>query len=610
MNLTLKKLVSQMPNVPGVYQMYNESAQLIYVGKAKRLRNRVKSYFSRKNQNGKTTALMNQVSEIKIIVTTTENEALLLESNLIKQYHPRYNVLFRDDKSYPYLFLAIGQDFPRLDFHRGAKKELGRYFGPYPSASSVRENLALVQKLFKLRQCSESFFQHRTRPCLQYQIKRCTAPCVSFVNKEGYDKQVGHALLFLEGKSEVIIDDLVSKMQQASEKLDYEQAAMYRDQIATLRKLLAQQYIVGDTGNIDILGITIDKGHAAICVLFIRGGRLLGHRSFFPQIPSETNMSQVLSAFIPQYYLHPIHEEQPLERIITSCQVEDKVWLEEALVEIFKRKIKITDHARSEQFQRWQQMAYTNAKQALTTHLATKFTLAHQFELLQSTLKLSAPILRIECFDISHTFGEHTVASCVVFDPSGPVKTSYRRYNIREITAGDDYAALEQALNRHYIGLKSKDKPLPDLLVIDGGKGQRSRVSKVLEELQVTGVTLLAISKGPNRKPGLEQLWLSNNIPLKLTPDHAVLHLLQIVRDEAHRFAITGHRQQRAKARIHSKIEEIPGIGAKRRRDLLNYFGGWQELSQASATDIAKVPGISAKLATKIYQFCHQTEGV
>lgn len=603
---SLKKLAFKMPKSPGVYQMFNDAGQLIYVGKARRLNQRIKSYFRSNLNDRKTQVMMQQVADIKFIVTRTENEALLLESNLIKEFRPRYNVLFRDDKSYPYLFLSIGQPFPRLDFHRGPKKLSGRYFGPYPSAGAVRDNLALIQKLFKIRQCSDIFFAHRTRPCLQYQIKRCTAPCVNYVTEEDYQQQVQHALLFLEGNSATIIDDLVNKMQLASQQQHYEEALIYRDQIATLRKILAQQFIVGDTGNIDIIGIAMDKGCAAICVLFVRAGRLLGHRNFFPVVPTIAAPSEILEEFLPQYYLSPIREDQPLERIILALSIADKNWLQSALQQNMDSKLIITDKPRTEQFREWQQMAQNNAQQALNTHLAAKFSLAYQFEELQPTLNLPSAIQLIECFDVSHSSGEAAVASCVVFDPAGAVKSKYRRYNIRGIEPGDDYAALRQALSRHYAQLKAKDQPLPDLLIIDGGKGQLKQAIQVLEELQVSAVSILAISKGPTRKPGLEQLWFWGlNEPMKLPSDHPVLHLLQLIRDEAHRFAITGHRKQRSKSRVHSKLEEIPGVGVKRRRDLLNYFGGWQGLSQASVTEIAKVPGISVAMAQRIYDFCH-----
>lgn len=602
----MKNLVQDFPTQPGVYRMMNVEGKIIYVGKARNLRKRVGSYFRPRALDVKTAVLMSQVADIQVTITASENEALLLEANLIKEHRPRYNILFRDDKSYPYLFLSIGQDFPRLDFRRGAKREEGRYFGPYPSAGSVRENLALIQKLFKLRQCSDHFFRHRSRPCLQYQIQRCTAPCVGFVKKEEYAQQVKHALLFFAGKNEEIISDLIAKMEKASAALDFEQAAYYRDEINLLRTLQEQQSIVSDSGNIDVIGVAQQKDAIAITVIFIRNGRLLGNKSFFPHTPfSEHLKEEALSAFIPQYYLNPLHGEESVQCIVVSRTLPDKEWIQNALEENLQRKITITDRKQA-LYKQWQTMADTNAAYALSHHLAKQNKIAGQLEALQTVLHLSSPIQRMECFDISHTQGESPVASCVVFNDQGPLSRDYRRFNIQDITPGDDYAALRQALTRHYVRLKTEGKPLPDLLIIDGGQGQLKQAVEVFEELQISGVNLMGVSKGVSRKPGLEQLWLPGHKKSQRLPEnHPALHLIQMIRDEAHRFAITTHRKKRAARMKLSSLEEIPGIGPKRRRDLLRHFGGLQGLRRASVADILRAPGISELIAQRIFDYFH-----
>lgn len=594
-----------LTTAPGVYQMLDAQGHIIYVGKARNLRNRVKSYFQKNLGTRKTEVLMQLVDDIKIIVTGSENEALLLEANLIKRHHPRYNVLLRDDKSYPYLYLSTQDKFPRLDFHRGAKRLPGRYFGPYPNAGSVRENLALIQKLFKLRQCSDVFFANRTRPCLQYQIKRCTAPCVGYVSQQDYADQVASAILFLEGKNDLVMKQLVAQMEAASERLAYEEAAYFRDLITRFRKLQRQQFITSDQGNIDIIGAASRFGVVTVSVLFVRGGRLIGQKTFYPKVPIDTEVSSALAAFIPQYYLSPLRGEQPVERIILSEPLPEKKWIQAALRESFYKHLVISDR-RLEQYRQWQMMVKANASFALTQHLAAKDNVAIKLEALQNALHLPNPITRIECFDVSHTLGEATVASCVVFGEEGPLKKEYRRFNIEGITPGDDYAALHQALTRRYSRLKTGDGTLPDLLMIDGGKGQLNQAIRALEEIQVSGVLLLGIAKGPSRKPGLEQLYLHGREgAIILKPDNLGLHLIQFVRDEAHRFAISAHRTKREKARTQSPLENIEGVGAKRRRALLQHFGGFQALLRASIVEIAKVPGISESLARKIYDALH-----
>ncbi len=593
------------PSQPGVYQMLNSEGKVIYVGKARNLRRRVSSYFRLRPHDVKTAVMMAQVVDIQVTITASENEALLLEANLIKEHKPRYNILYRDDKSYPYLFLSIGDDFPRLDFHRGAKRLHGKYFGPYPSAGAVRENLALIQKIFKIRQCSDNFFLHRTRPCLQYQIQRCTAPCVNYVTKEAYAEQVQHVSLFFSGKNEEIIADLVQKMERAADLLQYEKAAAYRDEISLLRKIQEQQSMVSDSGNIDILGAAEQMGQVAIVVMFVRNGRLLGNKAFFPQTPPSSKIEEVLSAFIPQYYLNPIHRDEPIDRIVSTHTLTDKEWIQNALSELLQKKISITDRKLAI-YKQWQKMADTNAGFVLSQHLAKHNKVTAQLEALQKALELPNPIQRMECFDISHTSGEATVASCVVFNDQGPLSSDYRRFNIKEITPGDDYAALRQALIRHYTHIKAEEKPLPDLLLIDGGPGQLTQAISALEELQVSGVSLMAVSKGPSRKAGLEQLWRpGNKDSIRLPEDHPGLHIIQMIRDEAHRFAITSHRKKRAKLLTVSSLESIEGIGPKRRRDLLRHFGGLQGLRQASVADLMRVSGISEELAKRIFDFFH-----
>ncbi len=599
------KVPQGLPTQPGVYQMLNSQGKTIYVGKARNLKRRVSSYFRPRANNVKTAVMMAQVCDIQITITASENEALLLEANLIKKLRPRYNILYRDDKSYPYLYLSADDDFPRLDFYRGTKRLPGQYFGPYPSAGAVRENLALIQKLFKIRQCNNTFFAHRTRPCLQYQIQRCTAPCVSYVSKEAYSEQVHHVLMFFDGKNEEIIADLISKMEQAADIKDYERAAVYRDQIALLRKIQEQQSMVSDTGNIDVLGLAQQLDSVAIVVMFIRNGRVIGNKTFFPQMLLDSTPDEVLSAFIPQYYLNPLHGEEPIEKVVVNHHLPEKNWIENALQENLKRKINIVDKKEA-LYKQWTTMAETNANYMLNQHLAHHNKLNLQLELLQKTLNLSNNIQRIECFDISHTSGESTVASCVVFNDQGPLTSDYRRFNISNITPGDDYAALKQALSRHYTRIKAEEKPLPDLLIIDGGAGQLKQAQEVLEELQVSGVCLLAVSKGVTRKAGLEQLWLTDQKEsLRLPENHLALHLIQSIRDEAHRFAITSHRKRRAKTMTFSSLEQIEGIGPKRRRELLRHFGGLQGLRQASVIDLMRVSGVSEELAKRIFDYFH-----
>lgn len=588
---------------PGVYRMFDESAKLLYVGKAKNLKKRLASYFRKTGLAPKTAALVAKIAQVETTITANETEALLLEQTLIKQWRPPYNILLRDDKSYPYVFLSSG-DFPRLSIHRGAKKEPGRYFGPYPSAGAIRESLGLLQKAFLVRQCEDSFYRNRTRPCLQYQIKRCKAPCVNLVAREEYAEDIRHSVMFLEGRSNALADELSKSMEEAALALNFERAAEIRDQMALLRRVQDQQSMEGGTGNVDVVSATVSPGGACVHLITVRAGRVLGSKNFFPQVAIEEDTSEVLQAFLEQYYLGSLERDLPSELIVNAVH-EDFPTLISAIVELRGVELSITHRVRGTRA-RWQQLALTNAEQALGARLSSRLHLAARFQALAEALELDETPTRLECFDISHSSGEATVASCVVFGPEGPLKSDYRRYNIEGVTAGDDYAAMHQALSRRFRKAGEGEGKLPDVLLVDGGKGQLNMAREVLQELAVPELILLGVAKGVTRKPGLETLYLNDaEHEFTLPGDSPALHLIQQVRDEAHRFAITGHRARRGKARTTSTLESVAGIGPKRRRELLMHFGGLQELSRASLDEIAKAPGISRKLAELIYAALH-----
>ena len=586
---------------PGVYQMLSVSGEILYVGKARNLKKRVSSYFRSSGLAPKTAALMSHVAQIEVITTHTENEALILESNLIKQHRPRYNILLRDDKSYPYLYLSTDKKYPRLGFHRGARKGKGRYFGPYPSAGAVRESLRLMQKLFPVRQCEEGFFRNRSRPCLQHQIERCTAPCVDLISPEQYQEDVRHAVLFLEGKSGEVVEELVEKMGQAAEVLQYEEAARLRDQISSLRRVQEKQYISGERGNLDVVALAMQSGSASIQLFNFRHGQNLGSRSYFPKNVQGQSEAEVLYAFLAQHYL----DHQPPSEVLVSVLPEQSAWLQEVLSEQSGHKVAIRHQLRGDRA-RWMKMALENAELALNSRLSHTASAVARVEALQDALQLDQLPQRMECFDISHTMGEETVASCVVFEDGAPLKSDYRRFNIEEITGGDDYAAMRQALERRYTRLKKGEGKMPDLLLIDGGPGQCRQAHAVLEELQVEGVQILGVAKGPDRKEGQEKLFLDGRAAQTLPADAAALLLIQQIRDEAHRFAITGHRQRRAKKRRSSPLEGIAGVGPKRRQQLLKHFGGLQEVARAGIEDLAVVPGINREIAQRIYDRFHE----
>ena len=595
----LKNLTSQ----PGVYRMYNANADVIYVGKAKNLKKRVSSYFRKNLDSIKTRSLVRQIADMDVTVVNSETEAFILENNYIKKYRPRYNVLLRDDKSYPFIFLSA-HEHPRLSVHRGSRRFKGEYFGPYPSAWAVRESLRTMQKLFPVRQCEDSYYRARSRPCLQYQLKRCSAPCVEgYVSDEEYAQQVDLARMFLKGKNKQVIETLVGKMEQASQDLKFEDAARYRDQISALSKVQEQQHVSGDQEEMDVFGFVYRNGIASIQGLFIRDNKLLGSKSFFPKVPNESAAEEVLESFVLQFYL--AGNKSIPRHIVLPMALQEQASIEAVLSNEAGRKIQIFKGARAEK-KRYLDLANTNAETALEAKQNDQMSMFARFTELEQILDSEHPIQRMECFDISHTSGQQTVASCVVFNREGPYKTDYRRYNIEGITPGDDYAAMAQALARRYKSASAEGK-LPNILFIDGGKGQLAQAEAHFEDWPMDKRPLLiGVAKGTSRKPGLETLILAGNhdtIPLEA--DSSALHLIQHIRDEAHRFAIAGHRQRRQKAKRTSSLESVPGIGAKRRQALLKYMGGLQGVMQASKDEIAKVPGISTELAETIYEHLH-----
>ncbi|MEB8433473.1 excinuclease ABC subunit UvrC [Cocleimonas sp. KMM 6892] len=623
-----KSFLKTVPHKPGVYRMISEDEKILYVGKAKDLKNRVSSYFRGNIVNSRTYSMVKQIRDVQVTITATEAEALLLESNLIKKHQPRYNILLRDDKSYPYIYLSKHK-YPRLTFHRGAKKGKGQYFGPYPSAGAVRETLALLQKLFQVRQCENSYFSNRSRPCLQYQIKRCTAPCINEISEEEYKKQgVSHTIKFLQGKSQQVIEELVELMDKASNELNFEQAANYRDQIEQLRQVSQQQSISVGQSSVDVIALQFASNIASVQVLTIRNGHNLGNKNFFPKLPTffkeakgekgkgedkkESEIispeKSILSSFLSQYY---ISREIPSE-ILLSHKPEDNEPLEEMLSLKAEKKVTLAYKLRGDR-QRWVDMAARNAQHALSTHLASKAGVQKRVLALQEELGLDYIPARMECFDISHMMGEATVASCVVFGLEGAIKSEYRRYNISGIVGGDDYAAMHQALERRYKKAIEKDSKLPDILFIDGGKGQVTQAVDVLNKLQISGVDIIGVTKGEGRRQDMDTLTVlsqedgvsSVKEKIMLPAHSSALHLIQQVRDEAHRFAISGHRQRRKKTRNTSPLEGIEGLGPKRRQDLLKRFGGIRAITRASVEELSKVNGISAKLAQKIYDVFH-----
>jgi excinuclease ABC subunit C len=588
---------------PGVYRMLDSGGAILYVGKARNLKSRVTSYFRAAGMSAKTMALVARIADIEITVTSSETEALLLEQSLIKAHRPPYNIVLRDDKSYPYIALTDDPDYPRLTFHRGAKRKGMRYFGPYPSASAVRESLNILQKLFRIRPCEDSYFRNRTRPCLQHQIERCSAPCVRLIDKDDYASDVRHAVMFLEGRNQVILDEFKAAMDEAASRLEFERAAHIRDQIGQLRRVQEQQYVHTDAGEADVFAVAERSGVSCVQGLFLRGGRLLGQRTWFPKNELGVGQGELLEAFLGQYYFGGGERLIP-RATLTNVELPGASALADALARTSGSRVEVASAVRSARA-RWVGLAQENARLALEAYLADRQNTFARFVELQDALGLDEMPERLECFDISHSSGEATVASCVVFDLSGPAKSDYRRFSITGVSPGDDYGALRDALRRRYARLKSGEGKLPDILVIDGGEGQLRQATAVLDELQVDGLTVLSIAKGTTRKAGFETIHLAGHGEIHLSPQCGAMHLLQHLRDEAHRFAISGHRSQRGRKRRVSELEGIRGVGPRRRRELIRHFGSVPAIRAASREEIAKVPGISLALADEIHAALH-----
>ena len=603
-----KTFLKNVTNDPGVYRMFDKNDTVIYVGKAKDLKKRLSSYFRTNLSSKKTEALVAAIARIETTITTSETEALLLEHNYIKTYQPRYNVLLRDDKSYPYILLTK-ERHPRITAYRGSKKVIGEYFGPYPHAGAVRETLSLLQKLFPIRQCENSVYKNRSRPCLQYQIGRCAAPCVEgLVSDEDYNAQVDYARLFLQGKDQQVLDHLIGKMEQASQALNFENAARYRDQIQAVRAVTEKQFVSNERlDDMDILSIAYQHGVACVQVLFIRQGKVLGNRSYFPKVPANTDLSELTATFVGQFYLQAHQGRTVPNSIIVDHKLEAKEEIETLLTEQVGRKVSIQDNTKGTK-SKYLQLAQMNANAALALKLKETTLISERYQALQALLGIEK-IKRMECFDISHTMGEQTIASCVVFNDVGPLKSDYRRFNIEGITGGDDYAAMEQALKKRYDRDLEPEK-IPDIIFIDGGKGQLNRALQVFRELNVkwdkNRPHLIGVAKGVDRRAGQETLILSKEgREVNLDPDSLALHLIQHIRDESHHHAITGHRKKRQKAFTQSGLETIEGVGTKRRQSLLKYLGGMQGVKNATLDEIASVPGISKSLAETIFETLH-----
>ncbi len=598
----LDHLIKRLPNLPGVYKMLGKNGDIIYVGKAKSLKSRVNSYFAKTIDHPKTRALVQRIDNIETIITRSDTEALLLEQNLIKLHRPPYNVLLRDDKSYLYVFISADKPYPRLAYGRGkGQHQKGRFFGPFPSAHAAKQTLLMMQKMFMVRQCTNAFFAQRQRPCLEYQIKRCKAPCVGLVSPEEYADDVNNTIRFLKGEGTDLQVKLVGKMEQAAEDMNFEQAALYRDQLSMLREVQAKQAVYTVKGEADIIAIASQAGITCVHVMNVRNGQVLGGNNYFPDVDSENDIADNLSEFVSSFYFQ-VSDDLP-EELIISHELPDQTAMTEALTETFGKKVTLKTKVR-EQRSEWLTLAQMNANNALQTKLGDYLEVKSRFNALNEVLKeaLQGKSLdRIECFDISHTMGEATIASCVVADQGGLRKRDYRQYAIHGITGGDDYAAMKQVLNRRY-----SKQPLPDLLLIDGGKGQLNMAKDVLSELGILTQTLLVgVAKGEGRKAGLEVLHFIDREPLDLPADSKALHLIMHIRDEAHRFAITAHRKKRDKRRSSSVLEAIPGLGEKRRRELLNHFGGLQQLLGASQDEIGQVNGIGKVMANTIYKVLH-----
>ena len=592
--------VASLPTLPGVYRFLNAAGDVIYVGKAKDLRKRVTTYFQKTHASPRTTMMVSQIGAAEITTTRTEAEALLLENNLIKRENPRFNVVFRDDKSYGYI-LVTRHAFPQIRFYRGVHEKGNRYFGPFPSAWAVRETIGHLQKIFKLRTCDDTVFAHRSRPCLLHQIGRCSAPCVAKIDAESYARDIEQAQNFLEGRADDVTAELQRKMDQAAEALQYEEAAHYRDRVRMLQRVRSGQAVESaGGGDVDIVVAVESQGVWCVTLAMVRGGRHLGDRSFFPQNAVGLDACTVVEAFLDQHYA-----AQPVPARLVAEQIEDVAAMTDLLGEIAGRPVKVIQRPQGEA-RLWSQMARQNASLALITRIAAQETQEARAAALQEFMRAEAPVARIECFDISHTMGELPVASCVVYDKGAMQSSEYRRYNVKGVEPGDDYGAMRYAMNVRYRPLAEGEGKVPDLILIDGGLGQLNAARGVLIELGLAEIPMMGVAKGVERKPGMEQLIVPGEAePRSLPPDHPALHLIQQVRDEAHRFAVTGHRARRGKARRASRLEEIGAVGPKRRQKLLAHFGGLQGVMAASVDDLARVEGISRTLAERIYNELH-----
>ena len=596
-----KAFASRLPTRPGVYLMRDIESTVLYVGKARNLRKRVASYFDARPKVERIMRMVARVSNVEVSLTRTEGEALLLENEWIKSLKPRYNILLRDDKSYPWIAMSTQHEFPQIAFHRGGRDKKKSYFGPYPSAGSVRESINLIQKLFRLRNCEDSYFAHRNRPCLQHQIKRCTAPCVGLVSREDYAAQVDDTTLFLQGKNQKVMTRLIARMELAAEAQEYESAAMFRDQINALKQMQAQQFVAASRGDIDFIALAQQRGKSCVQLVSFRGGRNLGQRSHFPSQAEGREPGEVLDAFLGQYYQDRLAPAQ----LVLSHEVENQELLSVVFAEKAGLKVSIQAHPRGDR-RHMLELAGANAMQALKMRLASRANMAIQFEAFAQLIGLDDTPESVDCFDISHTAGKQTVGSCVVFDVNGPVKSRYRRYNLKGVTPGDDYAAMKQVLTRRYGRLQKEEGSMPGMILIDGGKGQLKQALEVLGEFGLSGIPVMGVAKGRERRAGYEEWILPQPMrSYRPGPESPASHLVQQIRDEAHRFAITGHRGRRQKAATRSGLEKIPGIGPRRRRSLLNHFGGLQGVNKAGIEELSSVPGISRLLAEEIFRALH-----
>ena len=597
-------LLASLPTRCGVYRFLDEKSVVLYVGKANNIKSRVLSYFRPTGLATKTMRLVERVQDVQFTVTESETEALLLEQSFIKREKPPFNVLLRDDKSYPYIHITE-HEYPQIKRHRGRTHDRGTFYGPYPSTVAVRNSLSILQRVFQLRPCEDSMFKNRTRPCLQYQIKRCSAPCVGLIDPARYNQELRLATLFLEGKNQSLLNELKSRMQKLADSQQYEEAARLRDQIQDLRQVQEEQYVHKSTGDVDAFAIATADRHVCIQGMFIRKGILMGHRNWYPKNELQAHSARVLSSFVSQYYFGGGNRNIP-RTVLTMKELEDGQVLADALTKKAGYIVEVTSQVRSARA-KWQEMVEENTALALAAYVQSRKNESERVFELQQVLDLEELPQRLECFDVSHTQGEATMASCVVFDSNGPVTSEYRRFRIKGVAGGDDYAALYQAIERRFRRIREEDGIVPNVLIVDGGRGQINKVGELLLSYTDKEVVLLGIAKGPDRKPMFDTVWRAGEGKVSLDPTSGAMHLLQHIRDEAHRFAVSGHRAARRRSRKRSELDDVAGIGPKRKRQLLNHFGSSASIRTASVAEIAKVPGISRKLADQIYEVFHAT---